>query len=234
MGPSKALASAAPSTGLKPGPLERYLMHPGAGTARLLHRLDALAHLGPTVGPALAAASLAVASGVARLVRVLAPPEVDAEGAATLWSNLVALLRPAWRRVLAGQPHIGFELTARTGVLGVAFWVPGLVPPGLVERAVEASWPGARTDTVPAGPPIPDCGLATGGELRLVLPEHYPLRTEHKVDPLRSPAGMAKPKPCYHSQQLDPPAKEQDGARIGRQAPQPTEAPMAHGPPSSP
>ena len=27
--------------------------------------------------------------------------------------------------------------------------------------------------------------MATGGELRLALPEHYPLRTEHKVDPLR-------------------------------------------------
>ena len=48
----------------------------------------------------------------ARLVRVLTPPEVDPQGAATLWTNLVALLRPAWRRCLGGQPHLGFELTA--------------------------------------------------------------------------------------------------------------------------
>ncbi|MGH8997459.1 MAG: type IV secretory system conjugative DNA transfer family protein, partial [Acidimicrobiales bacterium] len=27
--------------------------------------------------------------------------------------------------------------------------------------------------------------VATGGELRLALPEHYPLKTDHKVDPLR-------------------------------------------------
>jgi hypothetical protein len=33
----------------------------------------------------------------------------DPEGAATLWTNLVALLRPAWRRVLCGQPHLCFE-----------------------------------------------------------------------------------------------------------------------------
>ena len=50
----------------------------------------------------------------ARLVRVLAPPDVDPQGAATLWTNLVALLRPAWRRLLGGQPHLGFELTAGT------------------------------------------------------------------------------------------------------------------------
>ncbi len=121
----------------------------------------------------------------ARLVRVLAPPEVDPEGAATLWSNLVALLRPAWRRGLGGQPHLGFELTAADGALGVGFWVPGPVPPGLVERAVEAAWPGARTETVPAVPPLCPGAAATGGDLRLALPEHYPLRTEHKVDPLR-------------------------------------------------
>ena len=39
----------------------------------------------------------------ARLVQVLAPPDVDPQGAATLWTNLVALLRPAWRR-LARRP----------------------------------------------------------------------------------------------------------------------------------
>ena len=59
------------------------------------------------------------------------------------------------------------------------------IPPGLVERAVEAAWPGARTETVPAVPPLVGDGVATGGALALALPEHYPLRTEHKVDPLR-------------------------------------------------
>jgi hypothetical protein len=182
------------------GPLARYLAHPGAETARLLHHLGALAaHLGVTAGPTLAAIAVAAMLTVtairrgqarrlaegARLVRVLAPPDVDPQGAATLWTNLVALLRPAWRRVLGGQPHLGFELVASDAGLTISWWVPGVVPPGLVERAVEAAWPGARTETVPAVPPLVGEGLATGGELRLALPEQYPLRTEHKVDPLR-------------------------------------------------
>jgi hypothetical protein len=189
-----------PSPTLPSGPLAHYLTHPGTETARLLHHLAHLAgHLGLTAGPAVAGVALVATLTVillrraqarrmadgARLVTVLAPPEVDPHGAATLWTNLVALLRPAWRRMLGGQPHLGFELTATDAGLTIAWWVPGTVPPGLVERAVEAAWPGARTDTVSAGPPLVGNGVATGGELRLALPEHYPLRTEHKVDPLR-------------------------------------------------
>jgi hypothetical protein len=180
--------------------LGNYLTHPGATTDRLVHHLaQVVAHLATTFGPAAAGVALVglVALTVirrtqaarmgegARLVRVLTPPAVDPQGAATLWTNLVALLRPAWRRFLGGQPHLGFELTASDGGLTIAIWVPGQIPPGLVERAVEAAWPGARTETVPAVPPLVGDGVATGGTLALALPEHYPLRTEHKVDPLR-------------------------------------------------
>jgi len=182
------------------GPLAQYLAHPGATTARIFHHLaQVLAHLPKAVGAgALAVVLIGVVAVTvarrtqarrmgegARLVRVLTPPEVDPQGAATLWTNLVALLRPAWRRFLGGQPHLGFELTASDGGLTIALWVPGQIPPGLVERAVEAAWPGARTETVPATPPLSGPGVATGGALCLALPEHYPLRTEHKVDPLR-------------------------------------------------
>ena len=196
---------AQPTSSLPPspnvtGPLAHYLAHPGAETARLLHHLGALAgHLGVTVGPALAGVGLLLAATVAlvrrgqtrrfaegaRLVQVLAPPDVDPQGAATLWTNLVALLRPAWRRAFGGQPHLAFELTATDAGLTIAWWVPGSIPPGLVERAVEAAWPGARTETIPAGPPLVGDGVATGGTLALALPEHYSLRAEHKVDPLR-------------------------------------------------
>ena len=62
--------------------------------------------------------------------RVLTPPDVDPQGAATLWTNLVALLRPAWRRLLGGQPHLGFELTGPDGGLTIALWVPGHDPAG--------------------------------------------------------------------------------------------------------
>ncbi|MGH3185170.1 MAG: hypothetical protein ACRDOE_25140, partial [Streptosporangiaceae bacterium] len=177
-----------PTPSLPPGPLARYLTHPGAETARLLRHLGALAaHLGITAGPAIVGLGLALTVTVAvvrrrqagrladgaRLVQVLAPPDVDPQGAATLWTNLVALLRPAWRRALGDQPHLAFELTASDAGLTIAWWVPGTIPPGLVERAVEAAWPGARTETLPATPPLAVAGVATGGELRLALPEQY-------------------------------------------------------------
>lgn len=189
-----------PAPTVPSGPLGNYLAHPGATTSHLVHHLaHVAAHLAVTFGPAAAGVALVglVALTVirrtqarrmgedARLVLVLTPPDVDPQGAATLWTNLVALLRPAWRRFLGGQPHLGFELTASDGGLTIAIWVPGQIPPGLVERAVEAAWPGARTETVPAVPPLVGDGVATGGTLALALPEHYPLRTEHKVDPLR-------------------------------------------------
>jgi hypothetical protein len=182
------------------GPLARYLEHPGATTGAVLRHLGhVLAVLGLRLGPVVV--GIALVAGIAlalirrreaarmaegaRLVRVLAPPEVDPEGAATLWSNLVALLRPAWRRVLGGQPHLGFELRADRAGLAISIWVPGVVPPGLVERAVEAAWPGARTETIPSSAPLPSGGLVTGGELRLAVAECYPLRVQHRVDPLR-------------------------------------------------
>jgi hypothetical protein len=189
-----------PTPGLPSGPLGNYLTHPGATTSHLVHHLaHVVIHLATTFGPAAAGMALVglVALTVirrtqarrmgedARLVVVLTPPDVDPQGAATLWTNLVALLRPAWRRFLGGQPHLGFELTASDGGLTIAIWVPGQIPAGLVERAVEAAWPGARTETVPAVPPLVGDGVATGGTLALALPEYYPLRTEHKVDPLR-------------------------------------------------
>jgi len=189
-----------PAPHLPSGPLARYLAHPGPTTARLLHHVaHVLAHVAVTAGPvalgvgvaallALSAARRAqdrrMARG-ARLVEVLSPPVVDPEGAATLWTNLVALLRPAWRRVLFGQPHLGFELVASDAGLRISVWVPGGIPPGLVERAVEAAWPGARTETQPATPPLAGPGVATGGSLTLAAGEQYMLRTEHKVDPLR-------------------------------------------------
>ncbi len=201
--PAVGVALPAPQPVLPPtvaGPLGNYLTHPGATTSHLVHHLGHLVgHLAITFGPAAAGVALvgllaltvvrrtqAARMGEdARLVVVLTPPDVDPQGAATLWTNLVALLRPAWRRFLGGQPHLGFELTASDGGLTIAIWVPGQIPPGLVERAVEAAWPGARTETIPAIPPLVGDGVATGGTLALALPEHYPLRTEHKVDPLR-------------------------------------------------
>jgi hypothetical protein len=184
------------------GPLARFLLHPGAETARFLHHVaHLLGALGLDLGPPLLA--VALAGGItlavlrrrsarartegAHLVRVLAPPEVDPTGAEVLWTNLVALLRPRWRRLLGAQHHVAFELSAAAGGIDVALWVPAGIPPGFVERAVESAWPGARTETEEAHPPLalPGHATVTGGELRLSAAEHYPIRADHRADPLR-------------------------------------------------
>ena len=88
----------------------------------------------------------------ARLVTVLAPPRVDPDGAAALWGHLAGLARPGWRRLLFGQPHLCFEYLITPEGSTIRMWVPGPVPPGLVEHAVAAAWPGATTRTNPAEP----------------------------------------------------------------------------------
>ena len=191
------------------GPLTRYLTDPG-GTAARLARL--LLHItavwGPAAGPALAVAAAGMTAGRwwlhrrqqqayaarARQVTILAPPLADPAGAQALWGHLTGLLRPAWARWWHGQPHLGWEYTWAGGPSGgmkISIWVPGLIPPGLVERAVEAAWPGAHAVTAPAAPALPGPVLATGGTLRLARPEIIPLRADLPSDPLRALAGAA-------------------------------------------
>ena len=70
--------------------------------------------------------------------------------------------------------------------------MPGTIPPGLIERAVEAAWPGAHTVTAPAGPPLPPGAVVAGGTLRLARPDILPLSTGHDPEaPLRALAGAA-------------------------------------------
>lgn len=191
-------------------PVGDYLRDPlGAFQHMLTHLRDLALTLGPTAGPVLAiAATVAVVARRrwrrryhaklatdARLVTVLAPPTVDPAGAITVWSNLVGLLRPGWLRRFGGQPHIAFEFVFTDHGVQIRLWVPGPVPPGMVERAIEAAWPGAHTRTTPAKPPLPTTAPpgrrieAVGGELRLARSEALPIRTEHPADPIRALLG---------------------------------------------
>ena len=124
----------------------------------------------------------------ARLLRVLAPPHVDPDGAAALWGNLAGLLRPRWKRRLFGQPHLCFEYLITPGGSTIRIWIPGPVPPGLVEHAVTAAWPGATTHTTPADP-APAVGpgwraVTAGGTLRLARPGGLPIGDHAPGDPV--------------------------------------------------
>ncbi len=185
-------------------PFGKFLTHPGQALTRLAQVLfNDLNHWGPVAAPVMAAAVIAVAGGRAwllryrharlardaRLVTVLPPPEVDPGGGQALWSNLTGLLRPPWQRLLDGQPHLAYEYAWSPAGVQISLWVPGTIPPGLIERAAEAAWPGARTQVAPATPQILPGFQVEAGKLRLSRPDHYPLRTDHDADPLRALLG---------------------------------------------
>jgi len=196
-----AAASSTPSS-----PLTTYLTDPAGFLHQILRQLQAWATVwGPMAGPLLILTAAGLLTGRrrlrrryqqrltagARLVTVLAPPTVDPAGAGALWGNLLGLLRPGWRR-LVGQPHLVWEYLFSSDGVRIQMWVPGVVPAGMVERAVEAAWPGAHTRTTPARAPLPVVArpgrrlLAAGGELRLARPEALPIRVDHDADPIRA------------------------------------------------
>ena len=80
----------------------------------------------------------------ARTIEILAPPEPEAAGAGALWANLHDIVGVRRRAPWRSRRHIAFEYTWREEGLRIQLWLPASVPPELVERAVEAAWPGAR------------------------------------------------------------------------------------------
>ena len=185
-------------------PFGAFITNPGRELAYLAHvLLHGLRHAGPVAGPALAAVVITVATGRewvarrrharqatgARIIRILPPPEADPGGGQALWGNLTGLLRPPWRQLVTGQAHLAWEYAWSPAGVTISLWVPGTVPPGLVERAAEAAWPGARIQAEPATAPFAAGALVEAGRLRLSRPDHYPLRSDHDADPLRALLG---------------------------------------------
>ncbi len=196
---------------LPSGPLSRFLLDPDDFVRHELHRvkefaLDALPWIGLVVGLVVLAVLLAKLfvirrdrriGGEARIIRVLPPPEVDPQRAMHLWMALHALLRPWWRRLTSGQPRVAWEIAGRPEEIEITIWVPRIVPPGLVERAVEVAFPGARTEQVADDPMrlLPEAGITEVCELALAEAEWYPLGEAPGDDPLglalASLAGLA-------------------------------------------
>jgi hypothetical protein len=126
----------------------------------------------------------------ARQIRILPPPEVGAQSALTFWMGLHAILRPAWRRLVSGQPHLAWEVTADPDALTISVWVPRAVPPGLVERAIESAWPGARAEPDEESKLLPESEAAALTELVLAEPDHFPIGDAPDIDePLRLALG---------------------------------------------
>jgi hypothetical protein len=199
-----SLGAGQPPPELPGGPLVRFLLDPWAAVTGWATELAAAAGVWLPRIALTASLWVALAAGCwvaadrrrtrrlgkdARFVAILPPPAVEPAAAEALWANLAGLLRQ--RRPWRLRPHVAFELHWTVQGLVVGLWVPGMVAPRLVERAVEAAWPGARADTQAARPPLPQA--ATGvlaGQLRLATP-WLPLRTDHWADPLRGLLGAA-------------------------------------------
>lgn len=129
-------------------------------------------------------------STAARMITILVPPAVDPTGGHMLWSYLAGQLRPAWKRLLLGQPCWAFEYCAGENGLAIRLWVAGVVAPQLVERAIHAAWPGAQIRTSPAESPLPSPPpgsrrIVTGGQLRLARPDVLPIHSQFDADPVR-------------------------------------------------
>src|SRR5690606_6183340 len=107
-----------------------------------------------------------------------------------LWRQMLGTLRPAWKRLLLGQPHLVWEYLMTVTGLRIRMWVPGPTPPGMVERAITSAWPGASATTRSIPAPSTEA-RAHGGRIRLARPDHYPIETKYEEDPLRALIGAA-------------------------------------------
>ncbi|MEO3891308.1 TraM recognition domain-containing protein [Nonomuraea sp. B5E05] len=152
----------------------------------------------------------------ARCLEILAPPAADLPGAEALWGNLLGLLRPAWKRFLFGQPHLTFEYHFGAGGVRILMWVPGTVPQHLVDHAVEAAWPSARTTVVEADPPVPLSGRTIGGQFVIAREERLPIRDDHDQDPLRALLGAGVGMPAWQHAAVQVLARPATGGRLSR------------------
>jgi hypothetical protein len=138
----------------------------------------------------------------ARLVELAVPPEPDLGGALLLWAALHDLIRPRFARLVAGQPQLAWELAADRSGSSFRLWIPGSVPPGLVERALGAAWPGITLATSAtansagshlvdeAASAVDEQGVTAVSELVLSGPEWFPLGARCDPDPLRLALGQ--------------------------------------------
>ncbi len=180
----------------KSSPLTRFLLNPAATLEHLLRSaLDPLLHLIPF----LAAGALSLPCAIlflgwlrerrrsdgAQLLEIGVPPATEEQGALLLWGALHDLLRPRLSRLLFGQPPLAFELVCEEGRTSFRLWLPQSIPMALVERAVEAAWPGASCSRAAEADPLKKAPGLAACELGLSGPEHFALELPDRGGPLR-------------------------------------------------
>lgn len=119
-----------------------------------------------------------------RIVRIVPPPEVTPKAAQVFWMGMLSLLRPWWKRLILGQPFLVWQIEGRHEEIGISVWVPKRVPPGLVERAAEAAWPGSRAIAAESETFVSE-GSTAVCDLGLAAPDWHPLGTGPDDDPLK-------------------------------------------------
>ncbi len=122
----------------------------------------------------------------ARFIQIGVPPSADPAAARLLWSALHDLLRPRFARLLGGQPQIAWEVHASEAGTTFGIWTPGTIPPGLIERAITAAWPGATLTVEQPPPELPLSREHARASLEVVLagPRWFGLSAAQDVDPL--------------------------------------------------
>lgn len=194
-----------PGSGERPdGPLTGFLwgllLHPDKLWRRiwgdLTDWLGAVAPLVVVASVTLAAVALFVITLIrlrdrrltrdGRRIRILPPPDVPVDGASVLWTALHGLIRPRWKQLLMGQPSLAWEVVAQSDETEISLWVPGVVPLHLVERALDAAWPGASLVEAESDDLLnPGDGLLAGAQMTLARAEWFPIGTGPDGDPLR-------------------------------------------------
>lgn len=120
-----------------------------------------------------------------RILEIELPPTINPDAASLLWTNLHDLLRPKWRRLFDGQPHLAFEYVWVGKLLVFRMWIPAAISMDVVKGALQATWPGAAVRVRDVEPIFGDGVQVEAGRLQLRAAGLLPIETRHSVDPLR-------------------------------------------------
>jgi hypothetical protein len=120
-----------------------------------------------------------------RRIRILPPPQIPENGGEFLWTVLHGFIRPRWRRLISGQPHLSWETRASTDDVEISIWVPEELPISYVERAVDSAWPGASLIEVDEDVPFVGYGALKSCQMALARQDWLPIGEGPDSDSLR-------------------------------------------------